>query len=524
VSVSPSATSGAATGRLARRRRLRRLGRRLLAAAAVLAAAAGVVVAVTNPFAGGGTSGVPDSGTATSLATVERRTLTSQTLVDGTLGYAGSSSIVAPAGTSQTDLRTAEQAAAAARAALQAAEATLAADELALAQARAKLTADRSKQAVDCRGDNAAGGGSGDGGSGDGGSGDGSDSGSGSGSSPCSAAAQAVASDEEAVRAAEEKVTTDKGAVVTARATLAGAEQSLAAAESSATGYEAAAAFTMLPSPGKVVRRGQALYAVDGQPVLLLYGRVTAWRAFRPGMSPGRDVAQLNANLRALGYGTGLAGGSYSAATGRAIVALQAARGLPRTGVLPLGSLVFKPAPVRVASVTATVGQAVQAGPVLSVTSTRHRVAIQLDAAQQAEVKVGDRVTITLLSGETTPGRVSAVGSVASTPSGGGSGDSESTPKIDVSVRLSQQAAAGRLDQAPVSVAITTDSVKNALVVPVNALLALAGGGYAVEVVNAAGVHHLVPVTLGLFDDGQGLVQVSGSGVRAGQRIVVPAS
>ena len=71
---------------------------------------------------------------------------------------------------------------------------------------------------------------------------------------------------------------------------------------------------------------------------------------------------------------------------------------------------------------------------------------------------------------------------------------------------------------------ISTGSVENALVVPVNTLLALAGGGYAVEVVNTAGVHRLVPVTLGLFDDAEGLVQVSGSGVRAGQRVVVPAS
>jgi peptidoglycan hydrolase-like protein with peptidoglycan-binding domain len=526
VSVSPPSTSGAAVGRLVRRRRLRRPGRKLLVGAALLLVASGVAVAVANPFAGStGTSGaVPDSGSATSLATVERRSLTSQTLVDGTLGYAGSSSIVVPAGTSQTDVRTAQQAVASAQASLQAAEATLAADERELAQARAKLTADLLKQASDCRGEDAAGDGSGNGGEGSGSaSSSGSGSGSGSGSSPCSSAAQAVANDEEAVSAAEEKVTTAQGSVATARATLAGAEQSLAAAESSATQYDTTSAFTMLPSPGRVVQRGQALYAVDGQPVLLLYGRVTAWRAFRAGMSPGPDVAQLNANLRALGYGGGQ-GESFSAATRQAIVALQSAHGIAATGVLALGSLVFKPGPVRVKSVTPMVGQAVQAGAVLSVSSTRHRVAIELDAAHQAEVKVGDPVTITLPSGETTPGRVSSVGSVASTPAGDGSGESDSTPTIDVNVRLLQQSAAGRLDQAPVSVAITTDSVKNALVVPVNALLALAGGGYAVEVVNAAGVHRLVPVTLGLFDDGRGLVQVQGSGLRAGQRIVVPAS
>jgi Putative peptidoglycan binding domain len=518
VSVARSRT-GTAAGGLVRRLRLRRPSRWELAGLVVLVVVtAAMLIAVTNPFAAGaGTSGVPDSGSATGLASVERRSLSSQTLVDGTLGYAGSSSIVAPAGTTQSDLRQAQQAFASAQAALRAAEATLAADERALAEARAKLAADRLKQASDCRGEGAAGG-----------SGDGSDSsdpnaGSGSGSTPCAAAAQAVASDETAVSSAEQKVIADRGSVATARATLAGAKQSLAAVESSATGHETTSAFTMLPSPGKVIRRGQALYAVDGQSVLLLYGRVTAWRAFRPGMSSGRDVAQLNANLRALGYGGGR-GDTFSASTGQAISALQRVHGLAPTGVLALGSVVFKPGPVRVKSVTATLGQAVQPGEVLSVSSTRHQVTIEIDAAYQAEVEVGDPVTITLPSGETTPGRVSFVGSVASTPSAGDSGDGDTTPKIDVSVRLSRQAAAGRLDQAPVSVAITTDTVEDVLVVPVNSLLALAGGGYAVEVVNAAGVHRLVPVTLGLFDDAQGLVEVQGSGVRAGQRIVVPAS
>jgi Putative peptidoglycan binding domain len=377
-----------------------------------------------------------------------------------------------------------------------------------------KLTADRRKLASDCSGDSAAASSTG--------TGNGNGSGGGD-SSPCSTAAQAVASDETSVSSAEQKVTADKGSVEAARVTLAGAEQSLAAAESSATGHDAAAAYTMLPSAGTVVRRGRALYAVDGEPVLLLYGRVSAWRAFRSGMSPGPDVAELNANLRALGYGGGLAGDAFTAATRQAIVALQAAHRLPRTGVLALGSVVFKAGPVRVTSVTPTVGQAVQAGPVLSVSSTRHEVAIKLDAAQQSSVKVGDPVTITLPDNSTTPGRVTSVGKVASS-SGGGSDSGSSTPTINVGVRLLHQAAAGQLVEAPVSVSITTASVKNALVVPVNALLALAGGGYAIEVVDRAGVHRLVPVDLGLFDDAQGLVQVSGSGVKAGQRVVVPAS
>ena len=84
-------------------------------------------------------------------------------------------------------------------------------------------------------------------------------------------------------------------------------------------------------------------------------------------------------------------------------------------------------------------------------------------------------------------------------------------------------AATGRLDQAPVTVSIVSQSVKNVRTVPVNALLAQPGG-YSVEVVGADGTHRLVPVTIGLFDDDAGLVQVTGPGLVAGQRVVVPAS
>ncbi len=132
-------------------------------------------------------------------------------------------------------------------------------------------------------------------------------------------------------------------------------------------------------------------------------------------------------------------------------------------------------------------------------------------------------MTVTLPDQSTTPGVVSDVGSVATTPTDGGQGSSN-TPTIDVTVALRRPGDAGSLDQAPVLVSIMTAQVQDALVVPVNALLALAGGGYAVEVADAAGSRHLVPVSLGLFDDADGLVQVSGAGLSAGQRVVVPAA
>ncbi len=496
------------------------LGRRILVGLVLLAAAAGAVVAVKNPFGGGSPSGSGslDNGTPTSLQTVTRRSLTSQTQVDGTLGYTGASTVVVPSGTAPADVQHAEQSVTSAQAAYQSVQTILAADQRTLAQAQATLAADQLKVKSDCRGNNAASGSGSSPGS------SGSSPGGGSGSSPCQTAAQAVASDQQALQSAQGKVTVDQGQVDSAQASLSAAEQSLSTAQSSATVYDPGATYTMLPEPGDVARRGRPLFAVDGKPVLLLYGSVTAWRAFRAGMSAGGDVAALNANLRALGYGKDLAGDSFGSATEQAVAELQAAHGLDRTGKLALGSVVFEDGPVRVATVTPSVGAAVQAGPVLSVTSTRHEVTISLDAAAQTQVNVGDPVTITLPDNSTTPGVVSKVGKVATVPSNDQGGGGSSTPTIEVDVRLLHEAAAGSLDQAPVGVSITTGSVGNVLVVPVNALLALAGGGYAVEVVDPSGSHRLVAVGLGLFDDAEGLVEVSGSGLRAGQRVVVPGS
>ena len=89
-----------------------------------------------------------------------------------------------------------------------------------------------------------------------------------------------------------------------------------------------------------------------------------------------------------------------------------------------------------------------------------------------------------------------------------------------MTVSLDRPKDTGALDQAPVDVDITTETARNVLAVPVNALLALAEGGYAVEVQEAGGARHLVPVKLGLFADS--LVEVGGGGLRAGMNVVVP--
>jgi peptidoglycan hydrolase-like protein with peptidoglycan-binding domain len=485
----------------------------VLAGVGLVLVAAVVVLIVTDPF-GGSTKpggGVGDNATATSLYTVARQSLSSQTQVSGTLGYAGSSSIRVPSGTAPSAVSQAEQSVTNAEGMLQTARASLAADSETLAGHQATVSAARAKESVDCAGDGAAESAS-----------SGSPSSDGGGSGLCASDVQAVSTAEQGSTGAATKVQGDRAQVSSAEKALASAESSLSTARSAAALYGQSSTFTKLPSVGQVLTRGQSLYEISGQSVVLLYGSVLPTRAFIAGMSAGSDVGELNANLDALGYGQRLTGDTFSAQTSAAIRAFQSAHGLSVTGVLLLGSVVFEPGPVRVTSVTPTVGAAVMPGLVLGITSTARQVKVALDAAEQASVKVGDAVTITLPDSQTTPGRITYVSSVA-TSSSSKPGEEESVPTIEVDATPTDPAATGRLDQAPVNLSITTESVEGALVVPVDALLALAGGGYAVEIAEGR-VHHLTAVTLGLFDDADGLVQVSGRGLSAGQRVVVPAT
>jgi len=280
---------------------------------------------------------------------------------------------------------------------------------------------------------------------------------------------------------------------------------------------------TWLPAAGHVVRQGQVLYRVDEAPVVLLHGATPAYRALAEGAT-GRDVAQLNHDLVALRYldrsEVDSAWDEFNWATRSGVEKLQKHLGVDQTGALSLGEVVFLPTAARVTTLRAGLG-APAAGPVLQASSTARRVSVALDPDLQAEVRADDRVTITLPDGGTTPGRVTSVGRVATVPSSN-SGGSDSGPTVPVHIRLTHPKATGSLDQALVEVAITDQTVHNVLAVPVSALLARAGGGYSVEVVAGDGMHHLVPVRQGLFDDAAGMVQASGPGLAAGEHVVVP--
>jgi hypothetical protein len=205
----------------------------------------------------------------------------------------------------------------------------------------------------------------------------------------------------------------------------------------------------------------------------------------------------------------------WDAKTTIAVKRWQKATGQTRDGVVELGDVAVLPGAIRVTETLAALGSGVGPGaPVLKGTGTTKTVSVQLSATRRSLLDVGDAVTITLPDDTEIAGHVADIGRVATA---GQNGDSATVP---VTISLDNATAAPDLDQAPVTIHAVTETHADVLTVPVEALVALREGGYAVETVDAAAARHYVAVTLGLFQDGQ--VEISGNGLNEGGKVVVP--
>ncbi|MEV7045051.1 peptidoglycan-binding protein [Amycolatopsis sp. NPDC051061] len=277
---------------------------------------------------------------------------------------------------------------------------------------------------------------------------------------------------------------------------------------------------TWLPAAGTVVHHGDRLYSVDAEPVVLFLGDLPLYRTIDPAATPGPDVREVNANLRALGYRTAPTGDAYRDGTATALKAWQRKNKLEESGVLEMGDVAVLNGEVRIGSLKAQPG-APAAAELLTLTGTARQVTAPVDPTQVdvALFKTGSKVGLTLPDGTNTPGTVTSVGTDpdgAATPSPGGN-TTRSGPEQTVTISVDDQDKVSSLDSGSVGVSVTTARHDDVLAVPVGALLALQEGGYAVQVV-ADGRTTLVAVRTGLFADGR--VEVSGSDLAAGQRVV----
>lgn len=268
---------------------------------------------------------------------------------------------------------------------------------------------------------------------------------------------------------------------------------------------------TKLPVQGTVLDQGAVVYEVDARPVVLFLGGLPLYRAVGPGVTEGPDVRLVEENLRDLGYsGFGTPDETFTAGTEAAVKRWQKKLGVDQTGVIELGDVVVTAGPVRVSTVTATLGGE-GTGPILDHTGTTRSVTATLTARQKDLAPVGTKVTLTM-NGQPIPGTVVALAPAPAEDSQDPMADD--SPQFLATVSVDDMAAIGSLDAGDVDVELVSGAREGVLAVPVGALLALAEGGYGVELSSGT----LVAVETGLFADG--MVEITGDGLEEGARVV----
>jgi hypothetical protein len=279
--------------------------------------------------------------------------------------------------------------------------------------------------------------------------------------------------------------------------------------------------YTDLPEAGDLLTLGDAIYEVDGTNTsYLMYGKRPAYRPLSIDSENGPDVKQLEASLKEIGFPNILGKNfrpnwNFQPKTENAVEQWQKRTNQEQDGVIEFGEVTFMPDDVRITQVIPELGSRSQAGQVLAYTSdTDLVVTLDLEADRRDIISVGDTVTVELPDNSEAAGTVAEISSVAQTLQGA------SEPTVEVTIELEDTAVVGDLDGAEVTVSIVRETRPDVLTVPVDALLALREGGYALEMVADDGSTYLVAAEVGLFDDAG--VEVSGN-FSAGDSVVVPA-
>ncbi|MBP2376897.1 peptidoglycan hydrolase-like protein with peptidoglycan-binding domain [Microbacterium phyllosphaerae] len=275
---------------------------------------------------------------------------------------------------------------------------------------------------------------------------------------------------------------------------------------------------TSTPSPGAVIGRGEVLFSVNNQGVFLFDGALPAWRPFESGMDNGPDIQQLENTLRAAGHFDAEPDQKFTWSTVEAIYSWQKATGQPETGRIEFGRVVFTESSIRVAEVLAPVGSHVGAGvPVLSISALEQAVTADVKLADQRLAVVDVTVDVQLPGGVTTAGVITSVGQPTEREANG-----STTVVIPVAITLVNAEDAVGIQKANVTVNVPSETREGVLSVPLESLIALPGGDFGVEIIDADGDTDQVPVTTGLFAGGR--VEISGPKIAAGVNVVVPST
>lgn len=274
------------------------------------------------------------------------------------------------------------------------------------------------------------------------------------------------------------------------------------------------ATVTWLPAVGTTIRRGGQLFRADDQPVTLFYGGLPLFRPIATPAMKGRDVRIIVDNLRALGYRTGpqrsREEGELTPGLIAAIKRWQKDLERPVTGTVAVGDIEVQSGPVRVESIVVQPGSTANVQ-LMTVTSTRKVITVAAEPGDAAAFRRGGRVTVSLPDDRTVKARVLSVGRDVTSA---GDGPGNDTPKLTVTITVDDPASLAKLDTAEVEVNFPGRTRKNVLTAPIEALVALSEGGYAVQ-----GPNGLVAVRTGMFADGW--VEITGGGLDEGTDVVI---
>ena len=266
-----------------------------------------------------------------------------------------------------------------------------------------------------------------------------------------------------------------------------------------------------------------------------MYGEHPAWRSFETGMSAGDDIYQLEQNLVSLGYDKDksiLIDREFDENTHKAVEAMQSLMGVSVTGKLSFKDILFIPGPSVVqysSSHTELGSMIVTTNPVLGlipiekvieksgepeVTKSLQKVNSSIEVANQDLVGVGLSVSIELPDENIIAGTISDIGEIAVIPLG-----NQGEPYLEIVIAIDEVESFPEWTGATVTVSVTKKLASDVLAAPVTSLLAVLGGGYAIEIIEN-GLTKLVPVSVGLYADGY--VEIDGDGIKEGTEVIVP--
>lgn len=318
----------------------------------------------------------------------------------------------------------------------------------------------------------------------------------------------------------------------------------LAAGKALSVAAAGAGVVTETAPPGAELVAGDVLARIDNQPVVVIYGTTPAYRDLDTGSDPGPDVRELEAFLVTAGFGSMTVDDEFTDGTADAVGSWQEATGQDVTGTVAATDLAVVPGPVTVSEI-AGVGETARAGSALAtlvptatattevaedgtvsqpLTPVPLTVEVEVPVADLDGVGKDTAVRVELASGTVVDGVVTAVASTV-TAAPEDQQQTQQQPETETEPTVAVTATIDAVDEVviagPVTVGVPGEVVTDAVAVPTRALVALAEGGQAVEVVGDNGAAELVAVEPGLYADGW--VELVDSSLEPGTTVVVPA-